>query len=57
MIKHVSCHSNAHSIPEATIQVKNGIMINVNASVEIIVPAKRAVARILAYVFLRIAIF
>ena len=57
MIKHVSCHSNAHSIPEATIQVKNGIMINVNASVEIIVPAKRAVARILAHVFLRIAIF
>ena len=48
---------NAHSIVDPAIQVKNGIMINANASVKVIVPAKWIIARILAHVFLRIATF
>ena len=43
--------SNANSIVEHVIQVKNGITKYVNASVKIIVCAQKIIVGILAYVF------
>lgn len=45
---------NANSIGQHVIQIKNEIIINTNASVKIIVTAKKIIAGILAHVFLRI---
>ena len=45
---------NARSIVQHVIQIKNGIMINVNVNVKIIVRAKKIIVRILAHVFVRI---
>ena len=34
MVKHISCDCNANLIVQYVIQIKNGIMINVNVSVK-----------------------
>ena len=44
----------ANSIVQLTIQIKNGIMINVNAGVKSIVHAKKIMFGILAHVFVGI---
>ena len=46
---------NANSILQHVIQIKNGIMEHVNASVKIIVSAKKIIVGIRAHVFVRIA--
>ena len=46
---------NANSIVQHDIQMKNGIMINVRASVKSIVRTKKILVGILAHVFMRIA--
>ena len=45
--------SNPNSIRQNVIQVKNGTMINVNASVKSIVCAKMIIVGILAHIFVR----
>ena len=45
---------NANSIVQQVIQIKNGIMINADASVQTIVRAKQSIVKILAGVFVRI---
>ena len=54
MTKHISCE-NENSIAQHVIQIKNGIMKPVNASVKIIVSAKKIIAGIRAHVFVRLA--
>ena len=46
---------NANSEEQLAIQIKNGIMINVNASVKSIARAKKDMVGILADVFAKIA--
>ena len=46
---------NANLIVQHVIQVKNGMMIHANASVKIIVFAKKIIIGILAHVFVRTA--
>ena len=46
---------NANLILQHATQIKNGIIINVNPSVKIIVCAKNIIVGILAHVFVRIA--
>ena len=45
---------NANSIVQYVIQIKNGIIKHVNVNVKIIVSAKKIIAGIVAYVFVRI---
>ena len=47
--------ANANSIVQLAIQIKNGIMILVNASVKSIVSAKMVIVGILAHVFAEMA--
>ena len=44
---------NENSVVEHSIHIKNGIMINVNASVKNIVRAKRIIVGIIAHVFVK----
>ena len=45
---------NANSIVQDVIQIKNGIMINVNVSVTPIAHAEKIIVGILAHVFVKI---
>ena len=49
-----SMQINANSIVQHVIQIKNGIMINANASVKRIVCSKEIIVGIPVHVFLRI---
>ena len=44
---------NASSVVQHVIQIKNGIIKQVNVNVKIIVSAENIIAEILAYVFVR----
>ena len=46
---------NANSIVQHVIWIKNGIMINVNVSVNCMVCAKKIIVEILVYVFVRLS--
>ena len=48
---------NANSIVQHEVQIKNGIIKNVNANVKILVSAKKIIVGILANVFVRIESF
>ena len=48
---------NVNSIVQQVIQIKNGIVINVNISVQVILGAKKIIFGILAYLFVRIVSF
>ena len=49
--KHTSCDCKCKFDIKHVIQIKNGIMINVNAIVKSIIRAKNIIVGILAYVF------
>ena len=53
MIKIHYVIANANLIVQHAIQIKNGIMINVNVSVKRIIHSKKIIAGILAHVFVR----
>ena len=45
---------NGNSIVQHIIQIKNGILINVNVSLKSVISAKKIIAGILAHVFVTI---
>ena len=45
---------NANSIVQLAIQIKNGIMINVNAGVKKVIHTRKVIFGILAHAFVRI---
>ena len=47
---------NVNSIAQRAVQIKKGIMKHANGSVKIIVHGKKIIARILAYIFVKMAI-
>ena len=53
LVKHISCDCKSKLIVHYAIQIKDGIMINVNVSVKSIIRAKKIIAGILACVFVR----
>ena len=53
MTEHISLIPNANSIVQHEVQIKNGIIKNVNANVKILVSAKKIIVGILANVFVR----
>ena len=54
MVKHILCNTaNANSTVQHVIQIKDGIMINVNISVKSMMRAKQDIVGILAHVFVR----
>ena len=54
MITRICEAKNANSIVQHVIQIKNGIMINVNVSVKSNAHAKKIIVGILTYLFKRI---
>ena len=57
MTEHISLIPNANSIVQHEVQIKNGIIKNVNANVKILVSAKKIIVGILANVLVRIKSF
>ena len=54
MYDQIYSYINANLTVQHVIQVRNGLMINVNVSVKCIIPAEKIIVRSLAYVFLSI---
>ena len=55
LTKRIHVIVNANSIVQHLIQIKNGIIININASVKSIVRPKQIIVQILAHIFAKIA--
>ena len=55
LTKRIHVIVNANSIVQHLIQIKNGIIININASVKSIVRPKQIIVQILGHVFVKIA--